>query len=100
MRISDWSSDVCSSDLPAHDQRDLDFARKYMLPVERVIAVQGQEDAPILTEAYTGPGHLVNSRFLNGTDVESAKQAVINRAEAEGWGQGTTIWRLDRKSVV
>src|SRR3546814_396325 len=80
--------------VPAHDQRDLDFARKYMLPVERVIAVQGQEDAPILTEAYTGPGHLVNSRFLNGTDVESAKQAVINRAEAEGWGQGTTIWRL------
>src|SRR3546814_12629242 len=64
-----------------------------MLPVERVIAVQGQEDAPILTEAYTGPGHLVNSRFLNGTDVESAKQVVINRAEAEGWGQGTTIRR-------
>src|SRR3546814_5113895 len=82
MRSSDWSSDVCSSDL--------------MLPVERVIAVQGQEDAPILTEAYTGSGHLVNSRFLNGMDVESAKQAVINRAEDEGWGQGTTIWRLRR----
>src|SRR3546814_12650468 len=48
------------------------------------------------TEAYTGSGHLVNSRFLNGMDVESAKQAVINRAEDEGWGQGTTIWRLRR----
>src|SRR3546814_16246419 len=90
--------------VPAHDQRDLDFARKYMLPVERVIAVQGQADAPFLTEAYTGSGHLVNSRFLTGMDEESAKQAVINRAEAEGWGQGTTnrrsgVWG-GRKNVV
>src|SRR3546814_4049653 len=57
--------------VPAHDQRDLDFARKYMLPVERVIAVQGQEDAPILTKAYTGNGHLEKSRFLNGTEVDA-----------------------------
>ncbi|MBK5264969.1 MAG: leucine--tRNA ligase, partial [Alphaproteobacteria bacterium] len=80
--------------VPAHDQRDLDFARKYMLPVERVVAPEGQEDAPIHDEAYTGPGHLVNSQFLNGMDIEAAKQAVIDRAEAEGWGQGTTVWRL------
>ena len=37
---------------------------------------------------------LVNSRFLDGMDVESAKAAVIARAEAEGWGEGTTVWRL------
>ena len=37
---------------------------------------------------------LVNSRFLDGLDVESAKAAVIARAEAEGWGEGTTAWRL------
>jgi leucyl-tRNA synthetase len=80
--------------VPAHDQRDLDFARKYMLPVERVVAPEGQEDAPIHDEAYTGPGHLVNSQFLNGMDVESAKKAVIDRAEAEGWGHGTIVWRL------
>src|SRR3546814_20053843 len=80
--------------VPAHDQRDLDFARKYLLPVDRVIAVQGQEDDPILTEAYTGSGHLVNSRFLNGMEVESAKQAVHNREEDEGWGRDPTIWRL------
>jgi leucyl-tRNA synthetase len=80
--------------VPAHDQRDLDFARKYMLPVERVVAPAGDEDKPIQDEAYTGPGRLVNSDFINGMDVEDAKKAVIARAEAEGWGQGTTVWRL------
>jgi leucyl-tRNA synthetase len=51
---------------PAHDQRDLEFARKYQLPVLRVVAAEGEEDAPIGDEAYTGPGRMVNSRFLDG----------------------------------
>ena len=79
---------------PAHDQRDLDFARKYLLPVIRVVAPEGEAEAPIGTEAYTGPGRLVHSDFLNGMDVESAKAAVIARAEAEGWGRGSTVFRL------
>ena len=80
--------------VPAHDQRDLDFARKYMLPVERVVALEGEADKPIHNEAYTGPGALVNSRFLDGMSVEDAKAAVIARAEAEAWGQGQTVFRL------
>ncbi|MDX3900584.1 MAG: leucine--tRNA ligase [Sphingobium sp.] len=80
--------------VPAHDQRDLDFARKYMLPAERVVAPPGEEDQPVQAEAYTGPGRLVNSRFLDGMSVEAAKAEVIARAEAEGWGSGTTVWRL------
>ena len=40
--------------VPAHDQRDLDFARKYALPVTRVVAAEGEEDAPIHDESYTG----------------------------------------------
>ncbi|MBO9574639.1 MAG: leucine--tRNA ligase [Sphingobium sp.] len=79
---------------PAHDQRDLDFARKYMLPVTRVVAPEGEAETPIHDEAYTGPGKLVHSRFLDGMDVEAAKAEVIRRAEAEGWGTGTTVWRL------
>ena len=79
---------------PAHDQRDLDFARKYALPVPRVVAPDGEAVAPIDDEAYTGPGVLVNSRWLDGLDIESAKAAVIARAEAQGWGTGTTVWRL------
>ena len=80
--------------VPAHDQRDLDFARKYMLPVERVVAAEGDEAAPIHDEAYVGPGRLVNSRFLDGMVVEEAKAAVIARAESEGWGAGKTVFRL------
>lgn len=80
--------------VPAHDQRDLDFARKYMLPVERVVAAEGEADKPIHDEAYTGPGRLVHSRFLDGMAVEQAKAAVIARAESEGWGEGKTVFRL------
>jgi leucyl-tRNA synthetase len=80
--------------VPAHDQRDLDFARKYMLPVERVVALEGEADKPIHNEAYTGPGHLVNSRFLDGMAVEEAKAAVIARAESGSWGAGKTVFRL------
>ncbi|HEX8387666.1 MAG TPA: leucine--tRNA ligase, partial [Sphingomonas sp.] len=81
--------------VPAHDQRDLDFARKYDLPVRRVVS-DGEDTAPEFQgdTAYTGSGVIVNSRFLDGMDVESAKRAVIDRAEAEGWGQGTTVYRL------
>ena len=81
--------------VPAHDQRDLDFARKYDLPVRRVVA-EGDKTDPVFEgdEAYTGPGALVNSVFLDGMPVEEAKRAVIARAEAEGWGEGSTVYRL------
>jgi len=80
---------------PAHDQRDLDFARKYGLPVTRVVAPSPEEAAePIAHEAYIGPGRLVNSRFLDGLEAEDGIREVIGRAEDEGWGQGTTVWRL------
>ncbi|MDB5685410.1 MAG: leuS [Sphingomonas bacterium] len=81
--------------VPGHDQRDLDFARKYMLPVTRVVAPSAEEaNAPIHDEADSNPGIIVNSRFLDGMSVEAAKAAVVARAEAEGWGEGTTVWRL------
>src|SRR3546814_10564551 len=80
---------------PAHDQRDLEFARKYGLPVTRVVAPSVDEaDAPIGEEAYTGPGLLVNSRFLDGLPAEEGVREVVHRAEQDGWGQGTTVWRL------
>jgi len=81
--------------VPAHDQRDLDFARKYDLSVTRVVS-DGEQSEPAFAgdEAYTGPGALVNSRFLDGMAVEDAKRTVIARAEADGWGHGTTVYRL------
>lgn len=80
---------------PAHDQRDLDFARKYGLSVTRVVA-EGEHDDPVFEgdTAYAGPGRIVNSHFLNGMSVDEAKAAVIARAEHEGWGEGKTQYRL------
>ncbi|MGE0178273.1 MAG: leucine--tRNA ligase [Sphingomonas sp.] len=81
--------------VPGHDQRDFEFATKYGLPIQRVVAGSPDEaDKPIKGSAESGDGVLVNSRFLDGMDVEAAKAAVIARAEAEGWGEGTTAWRL------
>lgn len=81
--------------VPAHDQRDFEFATKYHLPIRRVVS-DGDKTDPDFTEAeaYSGPGTIVNSHFLEGMDVEDAKREVIVRAEAGGWGTGTTVYRL------
>ncbi len=80
---------------PAHDQRDLDFARKYRLPVHRVVA-EGDDEALEFAgeEAYTGPGRLVNSGWMTGMSVPEAKAAVIAKAGHEGWGEAQTQYRL------
>ena len=81
---------------PAHDQRDLDFARKYGLTVTPVVLPPGADPATFAVgkEAYTGPGIAYNSDFLNGLDVDAAKSAAIARLAAQDQGQGVTNWRL------
>ncbi len=81
---------------PAHDQRDLDFAHAYDLPVLPVVVPQGEDPSAfeVGVEAYTGPGALANSGFLDGMDVDTAKRAVIDRFEAKGCGEGAVNYRL------
>ncbi len=81
---------------PAHDQRDLDFARKYGLPVRPVVLPPGADPAAfeIGKEAYVGPGSIYRSDFLDGLDIEAAKAAAIDRIEAAGKGEGATVYRL------
>ena len=80
---------------PAHDQRDLDFARKYGLPVLPVVRPEGAgDDFAVADEAYVGPGKLFNSAFLDGLEVEAAKAEAIARVEAAGQGKGATVYRL------
>ncbi len=79
---------------PAHDQRDLDFARKYGLEVLPVVAPEGQTTVEIGDDAFTGDGLIVNSDFLDGMDVPRAKRAAIDRLEAGGLGEGTVMYRL------
>jgi leucyl-tRNA synthetase len=81
---------------PAHDQRDLDFARKYGLPVIPVVVPKGEDPKSFAVgdEAYVGEGLLANSDFMNGMSVEDAKRAVIGRLETMGIGKGTITYRL------
>ncbi|WP_128891308.1 leucine--tRNA ligase [Erythrobacter sp. HKB08] len=81
--------------VPGHDQRDFEFATKYGLPIPRVVATS-VEDAgkPFDGEAEAGDGVIVNSDFLDGMEVEDAKREIIKRIEAQGAGEGKTVWRL------
>jgi len=81
---------------PAHDQRDLDFARKYHLPVIPVVLPPG-EDAGRFTigdTAYVEDGTLFNSDFMNGLSVPAAKRAASERLEQLASGERTIAYRL------
>ncbi|MCZ6720628.1 MAG: leucine--tRNA ligase [Proteobacteria bacterium] len=81
---------------PGHDQRDLDFARKYGLPVTAVVAPPDADPQSftIEAEAYTGDGRMINSDFLNGLSVTDAKEAVASRLEAKARGARAINYRL------
>ncbi|HXP02759.1 MAG TPA: leucine--tRNA ligase [Stellaceae bacterium] len=81
---------------PAHDQRDLDFARKYKLPVVPVVLPPKEDPATfsISDTAYVEDGTLFNSSFLNGLSVPDAKRTVGERLEASGAGARTIAYRL------
>ena len=61
---------------PAHDQRDFDFA-KYNLEITQVVSSNNNN----LKEAYTGSGKLINSSFLDGLNIELAKEKIIDEVE-------------------
>ncbi|MEL6245354.1 MAG: leucine--tRNA ligase [Pseudomonadota bacterium] len=81
---------------PAGDQRDLDFARKYDLPVKPVV-LPADADADSFTiedEAYVGPGTLYNSSFLDDLSTEDGIAAAINKIESMRLGERTVNFRL------
>ena len=81
---------------PAHDQRDLDFARKYSIDVIPVVAPKDADPKTFAVgkEAFVGDGVVVNSDFLNGLGIEEAKAAVIGRLEKSGAGRRGVNFRL------
>jgi leucyl-tRNA synthetase len=81
---------------PAHDQRDLDFARKYDLNVVPVVAPRDVDQASfkIKTEAFVGDGVIINSGFLTGLDVDAGKKLAIKTLEENGTGQPKISYRL------
>jgi leucyl-tRNA synthetase len=81
---------------PAHDQRDLEFARKYELPVIPVVLPPDENPATFIIGdiAYVEDGRLFNSGFLDGLSVAEAKRAAGERLEKLGHGERTTVYRL------
>ena len=81
---------------PAHDQRDLDFAKKYNLPVLPVVRPDNFKKSKFIIndEAYTGEGVIINSHFLNDLPVEDAKRVAIKKLEDLKAGKSSITWRL------
>jgi leucyl-tRNA synthetase len=81
--------------VPAHDQRDFDFARKYFIPVRVVIQGEGSPaDGDTMTAAYEEDGIMVNSGQFNGLSVEEGKKKVIAYMQERKIGHGTVNFRL------
>jgi len=79
--------------VPAHDERDFDFAKRYGLPIPVVIAPPGWNGEP-LEQAYTGEGIMVNSGEFSGLPSEEGKQRIADWMEARGIGKRRVNYRL------
>jgi leucyl-tRNA synthetase len=96
-----WASDYVLADygtgaimaVPAHDQRDLDFARAMNLPV-RVVVQSDEEDPSVSGVATTGDGKLINSGSLDGLNKTDAITAINKQLEADGLGKSARNYRL------
>jgi leucyl-tRNA synthetase len=80
--------------VPAHDQRDFEFAQTFDLPVVRVILGDGESADTPLEEAYEGPGTLVNSGEFDGTDSDAAQKAITAWLADRGAGNARVQYRL------
>ena len=81
--------------VPAHDERDWEFAKKFHLPIIQVVAKNGEE-VDVNEAAFTdvATGVLINSDFLNGLEVKEAKEKMIKFLEEKGIGQAKTNYKL------
>ncbi|HEY82717.1 MAG TPA: leucine--tRNA ligase [Dehalococcoidia bacterium] len=79
--------------VPAHDERDFAFAKKYNLPIRVVVAPPGWQGEE-LEEAYVEPGIMVNSGQFNGLPSEQGMEAVSVFLEEKGWGKRTVSYRI------
>ncbi len=92
--VSDYGTGAVMS-VPAHDQRDFEFAKKYGLPIHTVIAEAGQapRDAAALTEAFADDGVLVNSEAFTGMTSADAREAIAKALAEKGKGGPVVTFR-------
>jgi leucyl-tRNA synthetase len=79
--------------VPAHDERDFEFASKYGIPIKEVISPDGKEH-PGLDTAYTGEGIMINSGAFSGVDSEKGKKEIINYLEKNNLGKFSINYKL------
>ncbi|CBW14340.1 leucyl-tRNA synthetase [Haemophilus parainfluenzae T3T1] len=80
--------------VPAHDQRDFEFAQKYNLPIKQVIAPLADEEIDLTKQAFVEHGKLVNSAEFDGLDFDSAFNGIANKLEKLGVGKRQVNYRL------
>lgn len=80
--------------VPAHDERDFQFAKKYNLPIRQVIKQKGENSQFELSEAYTEPGIMVNSADFDGMESTAAKSAIVERLKQQNLGEFKTNYKL------
>lgn len=84
----------CVMAVPGHDERDFEFAKKFGLPIRKVILQEGTATGDELTEAFTEAGVMVNSGKFDGINSVEGKQAIIKELEATGAGRAKVNYRL------
>ncbi len=97
-----WISDYVLMDygtgaimaVPAHDQRDFEFAKKYSLPIKEVIVPEGESPKGDLEEAFEGYGVVVNSGAFSGKRCEDAMEEMAQYAKDKGFGSKSVLYRI------
>ena len=101
-QIPIWISDYVLADygtgaimcVPAHDERDFAFAKKFHLPIIQVIAKDSNDIKEELTEAYTEDGNMINSGVFDGMKSKDAKEAIANYLQEQDIGNKTVNYKL------
>ncbi len=101
-RVPIWIADYvlstygtgCVMAVPGHDERDFEFAKKFNLPIRKVILQDGTEPETELNEAFTGVGTMINSGEFNGTRSDEGIKKITVKLESEGNGKLTINYRL------
>jgi len=80
--------------VPAHDQRDFEFAKKYHIPIKQVISLEESSTGEDLKEAYAGEGIMVNSARFDGLSSPEGREKITQYLTQKGWGRKTLQYRL------
>jgi leucyl-tRNA synthetase len=82
--------------VPGHDKRDFEFAKKFKLPIIRVVTGKDDNRLPVtkIEQVWEKEGKVVNSGFLNGLETHEAMKKIMDYLEEKGWGKRKVIYRL------